>query len=93
MKKSALLFVLLTTILGACSTSKSASASDTGNQARPEANTSTTPQAIATKSGKTIPSTKTEALMGVPERPLVRKKSDKTVEQMFDAATVKRDSF
>jgi hypothetical protein len=93
MKKSALLLIVLTTILGACSTSKSASASDAGNQARTEANTSTTPQTIASKSGKNVPLSKAESLMGVPERPLVRKKSDKTVEQMFDAATVKRDSF
>lgn len=91
MKKSACIFILLTTILGACSTSKSSSVANM--QPQPDANNATQTQTIVTKSGKNIPTSEAKMLIAAPDRVLLRKKPERTMEQAFQAATAKPDSI
>ena len=85
MKKSSWIFILLTTFISACSTSKSSSAATTPTT---DANT----QMVVKQSGKNIPVSEAKMLKAMPKNSLARKKSDKTMEQSFDAAGV-RDSL
>lgn len=88
MKKSAGIFILLTTIISACSTSKSSSV--TTNQQTPTTDANT--QTVVKQAGKNIPVSEAKMLKTMPKNSLARKKSDKTMEQSFDAAGV-RDSL
>jgi hypothetical protein len=92
MKKSAWIFILSTSLLGACSTTKNNAVSS--NLTQPQVIAPTPVQStILSKSGKNVPVTAAEQqLMAMPQRALVKKKSDKTVEEMFDAATIKNES-
>jgi Cu/Ag efflux protein CusF len=101
MKQSALAFALFMTLFSACSTVKSnatASEQARSNAARPsDIDTKTEdrgPKTITTKSGKVMQVQEGEGkMLNTSERTLVRKKPEKTMEQMFDAATGKRDSL
>ncbi len=85
MKKSAWIFILLTTIMGACSTSKSSSVASTQQQPAKDSNN----QTIVTQSGKVIPISEAKKLITLPQNALVRKKPEKTMEQSFNAAAVR----
>jgi uncharacterized protein YceK len=102
MKQLTLAFALLMALFSACSTVKSNAVAS--EQARLNTTRSSDidtktedrgPKTITTKSGKVMQVQDGEGkmLMNTPERALVRKKPEKTVEQMFDAATGKRDSL
>jgi hypothetical protein len=92
MKKTALAFILLTTIMSACSTSKSNSVAANQKSSTPPT-TEAVPQTVDNPTGKNVPTSEAKMLISnVPQRPLQRKKSDKTMEQSFNAAAI-RDSL
>ena len=100
MKQSACAFILIMTLLSACSTVKSNAVAS--EQARLQTTTSNIdtrtedngPKTITTKSGKVMQVQDGEGkMLNTSERTLVRKKPTMTVEQMFDAAMPKRDSL